>query len=126
MAVFKQEKMAKLRLPFCIDFKRTCVKDVTPSTKPIAPAILSTDRRTIFIDFDMIHNPASNKSFRMRKSYIPQGARAENMFFMNYLLRDSERKFVRNNLVGVCKCLRDKRVLNFKVKSLTKVKLLKF
>ena len=91
MVVFKQEKMAQLRLPFCIDFKRTCVKDVTPSTKPIAPAILSTDRRTIFID--MIHNQDSNKSFRMRKSYIPQGARAENVFFMIYLLHDSERKF---------------------------------
>ena len=86
--------MAKSRLPFCIDFKRTCVKDVTPSSKPIALAIFSTDRRTIFIDFNMIHNQASIKSFRMRKSYIPQGARAENMFFMIYLLRDSERKFV--------------------------------
>ena len=94
MVVFKQEKMAKLRLPFCIDFKGTCVKAGTPSTKPIAPAMFSTDRRTIFIDFDMIHNQASNKSFRMRKSYIPQGARSENMFFMIYLLRDSERKFV--------------------------------
>ena len=94
MVVFKQEKMAKLRLPFCIDFKCTCVKDGTPSTKPIAPAMFPTDRRTIFIDFDMIHNQASNKSFRMRKSYIPQGARAENMFFMIYLLRDSEIKFV--------------------------------
>ena len=94
MVVFKQEKMAQLRLPFCIDFKRTCVKHVTPSTNPIAPAILSTDRQTICIDFDMIHNQASNKSFRMRKSYIPQEARAENMFFMIYLLHDSERKFV--------------------------------
>ena len=94
MVVFKQEKMEKLRLPFCIDFKHTCVKDGTPSTKPIAPAMFSTDIRTIFIDFDMIHNQASNKSFRMGKSYIPQGARAENMFFMIYILRDSERKFV--------------------------------
>ena len=88
MVVFKQEKMVKLKLPFCIDFKRTLVKDVIPSTKPIAPAIVSTDRRTIFIDFDMIYNRASNKSFRMRKSYIPQGARAENMCFMINLLRD--------------------------------------
>ena len=53
-----------------------------------------TDRRTIFIDFDMIHNRASNKSFRMRTSYIPQGARAENVFFIIYLLRDADRKFV--------------------------------
>ena len=30
MVVFKKEKTAKLRLPYCIDFKRTCVKDVTP------------------------------------------------------------------------------------------------
>ena len=30
MVVFNKEKRAKLRLPYCIDFKRTCVKDVTP------------------------------------------------------------------------------------------------
>ena len=81
MVVFKKEKTAKFRLPYCIDFKRNCVKDVTPSIKPIAPALCSTNRRTIFIDFHLIHNQASNTSFRMRKAtYHKEHVQTETCF----------------------------------------------
>ena len=102
--------MAKLRL-FFLHWLQTYLRK---SRYPLnltdrSSHFFSTERRTTCIDLDMIHNQASNKSFRIKQKYIPQGARAENMFFMIYLLRDSEIKIEWNDLVGVCKCFRKKR-----------------
>ena len=72
--------MAKLILFYCNDFIRNCDKDVTPSTK--------TNR---FIDFDPIHNQASNTSQKLEKPHTTKSTCRKHVFVFFFIARFREK-----------------------------------